>query len=71
MAVKAIPKRIRERFLDEVLDMYSSGEVSAGRASEMLGIPRAVFYQLLAERGTPLPKKLEGSIQRELKGLTR
>jgi len=66
----AIPKRIRQKFVDEILDMYASGEISAGKASEMLGIPRAAFYQLLAEKRTPLPKKLEESIQRELKSLT-
>lgn len=66
----AIPKRIRQKFVDEILDMYASGEISAGKASEMLGIPRATFYQLLAEKRTPLPKKLEESIQRELKSLT-
>lgn len=69
--VTAIPKRIRERFMEEILDKYASGEVSAGRASEMLGIPRAAFYQLLAEKGIPLPKKLEESLQRELKDLTQ
>ena len=69
--VTAIPKRIRERFMKEILDMYASGEVSAGRASEMLGIPRAAFYQLLAEKRIPLPKKLEESLQRELKDLTQ
>jgi len=69
MEVRAIPKRIRERFMSEILDMYRSGDISAGRASEMLGIPRAAFYQLLAEKEIPLPKKLEESIQRELKGL--
>lgn len=69
MEVRAIPKRIRERFMSEILDMYASGEISAGKASEMLGIPRAAFYQLLAEKEIPLPKRLEGSIQRELKGL--
>lgn len=69
MEVRAIPKRIRERFMSEILDMYRSGEISAGKASEMLGIPRAAFYQLLAEKEILLPKKLEESIQRELKGL--
>jgi len=71
MKVKAIPKRIRERFLDEILEAYASGVISAGKASGMLGIPRAMFYQLLAERAIPLPKKLEESLQRELKSLTR
>ena len=66
----AIPKRIRQKFVDEILDMYASGEISAGKASEMLGVPRATFYQLLAEKRTPLPKKLEESIQRELRSLT-
>ena len=69
--VVTIPGRIRERFTGEILDMYASGEVSAGRASEMLGVPRAAFYQLLAEKGTPLPKKLEESLQQELKGITQ
>ena len=47
MAV-AIPERIRERLMEEVLKMYSEGEVSAGRAAGMLGITRAAFYELLA-----------------------
>ena len=59
-----IPKRIRQKFVDEILDKYGSGEISAGKASEMLGIPRAAFYQLLSEKHTPLPKKLEGSIKK-------
>jgi len=70
MTVKVkVPARIRERFLSEILTMYSSGELSAGRAAEMLGLPRAAFYQLLAERDVPLPAKLDESIQRELKSL--
>ena len=69
MVIKTIPKRIRERFVNEILSMYASGEISAGKASEMLGLPRAAFYQLLAEKNTPLPKKLEKSIKRELKNL--
>jgi predicted HTH domain antitoxin len=69
LEVAAIPECIREKFVDEVLDMYSSGEISAGKASEMLGIPRAAFYQLLSEKRTPLPKKLEESIKQELKTL--
>jgi len=69
LEVTAIPRRIREKFVDEILDMYSSGEISAGKASEMLGIPRAAFYQLLAEKRTLLPKKLEESIKKELKTL--
>ncbi|RLG89988.1 hypothetical protein DRO34_06350 [Candidatus Bathyarchaeota archaeon] len=37
--------------------MYAEGELSASRASRMLGIPRAEFYHLLAETNTQLPKK--------------
>jgi len=36
----------------------------------MLGIPRAAFHQLLAEKHTLLPKKLEESIKQELKSFT-
>ena len=64
-----IPERIRERFLSEILDMYAKGELSASRASQMLGIPKAAFYQLLAETNTPLPQKLNESIKREIEGL--
>jgi len=49
----AIPERIREKFSKELLEMYAEGEISAGKAAEMLGTPRAAFYQLLAERDTP------------------
>jgi len=61
-----IPERIREKFLREILDMYSKGELAASRASQMLGIPRAAFYSLLAETNTPLPQKLNDSIRKEL-----
>jgi len=61
-----VPRRIEERFLKEILDMYAEGELSASRASQMLGIPRAVFYQLLAETKTPLPQKLNESIKKEI-----
>lgn len=64
-----IPERIREKFLQEILDMYAEGELSASRASQMLGIPRAAFYRLLAETNTPLPKKLNKSIKREVEEL--
>ena len=65
----AIPERIKERFLNEILEMYTKGEISAGKAAEMLGIPRAAFYQLLAEKRIPLPEKLNQSILKELKKL--
>jgi len=42
MAV-AIPERIKEKILNEILEMYAEGEISAGKAAEMLGIPRAAF----------------------------
>jgi predicted HTH domain antitoxin len=66
-----IPERIREKFLEEVLDLYSKGELSAGRAAEMLGISRAEFYEVLNQRKIPMPKKLNESILKELKKLTR
>jgi predicted HTH domain antitoxin len=65
----AVPERIRERFMEEILKMYSEGEVSAGRAAEMLGIPRAAFYELLAEKRVPLPEKLNQSLLEELEKL--
>jgi len=65
----AVPERIKERFLNEILEMYAKGEVSAGKAAEMLGIPRAAFCELLAEKGIPLPEKLNRSVLKELKNL--
>jgi len=64
-----VPERIREKFLQEILTMYANGELSASRASQMLGIPRAAFYSLLVETQTPLPQKLNESILKELKDL--
>jgi len=64
-----IPERIREKFLSEILSMYAEGELSASRASHMLGIPRAEFYRLLAETDTQLPKKLNESIKKEIERL--
>jgi len=49
--------------------MYAEGEISAGKAAEMLGIPRAAFYQLLSEKRVSLPEKLNQSILKELKKL--
>ncbi len=66
-----IPERIRERFLQEILDMYAKGELSASRASQMLGIPRTAFYSLLAETNTPLPEKLNQSIERGIEGFLK
>ena len=65
----SIPERIRERFLDEVLSLYSKGEISAGRATEMLGVSRAEFYEVLSQRKIPLPEKLNKSILKELNTL--
>jgi len=67
--VTTIPKRAQEKFVDKILDMYGSGEISAGKASETLGISRAAFYQLLAEKKIALPKKLQESIKQELRNL--
>lgn len=64
-----VPERIKEKFLTEILDMYRTGETSAGKAAEMLGIPRAAFIQLLAEEKVPLPEKLNQSILKELTDL--
>nr|HID57811.1 hypothetical protein [Desulfobacterales bacterium] len=66
-----IPERIREKFLGEILDMYAKGELAASRTAQMLGIPRAAFYNLLAETGTPLPQKLNESIRKELEELLK
>jgi len=67
--VVAIPECIRERFLSEILEMYSKGEVSAGKAAEMLGIPRGAFYDISAKKKIPLPEKLNRSLLKELKDL--
>ena len=61
----AIPERIKEKFLNEILEMYTGGEISAGKTSKMLGISHAAFYQLLAEKRIPLPEKLNQSILKE------
>ena len=65
----SIPKKIKERFLDEILSLYSKGELSAGRAAEMLGVSRAEFYEILSERKMPLPERLNESILKELSTL--
>ena len=62
----AVPERFKERFTQEVLDMYLQGEISATRAASMLGIPLAQFYELLAERGLPMPEALNKSLLKEL-----
>ena len=56
----------RERFVRDILDMYAAGELSASGASQMLGLPRAAFYELLAETHTPLPEGLNESIREEV-----
>ena len=67
----AVPERLREKFINDVLDMYARGEVSAARAASMLGIPLAQFYELVAEKGTPMPDVLNESLLRELKAIAR
>jgi len=54
----AIPERIREKFLNEILEMYAEGEISAGKAAEMLGIPRVAFYQYYQRKGCRCLKNL-------------
>jgi len=60
---------VSERFLEEVLNLYSKGELSAGRATEMMGVSRAEFYEILNQRKISLPEKLNKSILRELNTL--
>jgi len=67
----AVPERLREKFINDILDMYARGEVSAARAASMLGIPLAQFYELVAERGTPMPDMLNESLLKELKAIAR
>jgi len=67
----AVPERLREKFINDVLDMYARGEVSAARAASMLGIPLAQFYELVAEKGTPMPDMLNESLLKELKAIAR
>ncbi|HDJ26148.1 MAG TPA: hypothetical protein ENF34_02405 [Candidatus Bathyarchaeota archaeon] len=67
----AVPERLREKFINDVLDMYARGEVSAARAASMLGIPLAQFYELVAEKGTPMPDVLNESLLRELRAIAR
>ena len=67
----AVPERLREKFVEDVLDMYARGEVSAARAASMLGIPLAQFYELVAEKGTPMPDVLNESLLKELKAIAR
>jgi len=66
MMSASIPEKIKVRFLEEALSLYSKGELSAGRASEMLGISRAEFYEMLSQQKAPLPDKLNESILKEL-----
>lgn len=61
-----IPPKIKKKFSQQILNMYKKGELSASRAAQMLGIPRAAFYNLLAETKIPLPQKLNNSLKREL-----
>ena len=61
-----IPETIKEKFLEEILSLYSKGELSAGKAAEMLGISRAEFYEIRNQRKIPLPEKLNESILKEL-----
>ena len=67
----AVPERLREKFINDVLDMYARGEVPAARAASMLGMPLAQFYDLVAEKGTPMPDMLNESLLRELKAIAR
>ncbi len=65
----SIPQTIKKKFFAEILKLYTQGDLSAGRAAEMLGISRAEFYELLNQRNLPLPKKLSDSILKELNTL--
>lgn len=64
-----LPSWVTQEFLEQVLKLYSQGKISGGRAAQILGIPRAALYELLARHKVPAPKCLEKSILEELERL--
>ena len=48
----AISEKTRDKFLEKVVSVYSAGKLSVGRASEILGISRAEFYEVLEDSFT-------------------
>lgn len=49
-----------------VLELYRQGEVSSGRAAELLGKEREEFIQYASARGIPYFQLEEDELQREL-----
>lgn len=53
----SVSEKIKKWLLNDVLSLYSEGELSAGRTSEMLILSRAEFYEILNQRDISLPEK--------------
>lgn len=49
-----------------VLELYRQGEVSSGRAAELLGMPRGEFIRYASARGIPYLQLSEEELRREV-----
>ena len=49
-----------------VLELYRQGEVSSGKAAELLGMQRADFIRYASERGIPYLQLSEEELRREV-----
>lgn len=54
-----------------VLELYRQGEVSSGRAAQLLGKEREEFIRYAPERGIPYFQLEEDELQRELDIFTK
>jgi predicted HTH domain antitoxin len=49
-----------------ILELFQEGEISAGKAAEILGTTKARFLDLLAQRGLPYLDASPRELEREL-----
>ena len=49
-----------------VLELYRQGEVSSGKAAELLGMQRAEFIRYASDRGIPYFQLTEDELRREV-----
>ena len=77
-----LPEELQELFKSEevairaakealVLDLLNRGEISQGKAAELLGVDRWELLDLLGKHGLPVPAQTREELQRDVETLQK